>query len=677
MYPGVIVEYDDQSNIAALPVNEVRNQPLFAALFTSDKGVEDWIRVSGADFFKMYGKTISFNRHGQPLLQAAMTINAGAELLCKRLVAPNASLANIGIVASLIDAEIQKRNTEGALLYIDENGNETTAVTDKPVMVAGKKIKYTLKSATNVQTPEAAHEAIKATCNSEPSSDVVIEEANYNYATGNMPENAEVGSYVRASVDAEGTSSGWFVYDGEKWNATDVAPNTTTGAAEHLLYVICDNGRGVSKKRIKITPNYRLSKGLSYTQYTLSVLEGVEVDETLTFSTNPNMIVNGQNISLQSMVNANSAQLVCIGDDSGVESFVEELSVATGIDVDTLYGYDILFGCTNRGLPVSNVEVDNTGIDLQHTYGQILQNGSNGDFGNYPIQKTDVFAAAAVEALDGSFDTTIFNVDQYRIDAFVDANYPAEVKRAIETLAVFREDFVYFRDQGLKVNNIDLIAENCLKEAKSMFCASYPQSYDIIDPYSKKQITVTIGYTLARLLVNHFNNGRNLPTAGLKHNMVIDDAIYGTLSFTPTICPDPIGNQKEKLDDMHVNYASYIDNQLVIESLYTSQEKTTQWSYINNVLSIQEVVKAIRTRCPAIRYTFVDGEDLEKYRADVEEIIAPYRSHFNTLELVYAEDATYTANKIFYAVLKVVYKDFIQTEWFKVTALSAEEVVKA
>lgn len=611
MYPGVIVEYDDQSNITALPVAEVRNQPLFAALFTSDKGVEDWIRISGADFFKMYGKTISFNRHGQPLLQAAMTINAGAELLCKRLVAPNASLANLGIAVSLVDGEVQKLNAEGAPLYTGEDGNETTDVTGTPVMIDGKKIKYVLKSVPDVNTPEAAYEAIKAAC-----------------ATG-----------------------------------------------EHLLYVICDNGRGTSKKRIKITPNYRLSKGLSYTQYTLSVLEGVETDETMTFSTNPNMIVNGQNISLHSMINANSTQLSCVDDESGIESFVEELSTVTGIDVDTLYGYDILFGCTNRGLPLPNVAIDTSGIDLQHTYGQMLQNGSNGDFGNYPIQKTDVFANAAIEALDGTFDTTIFNVDQYRIDAFVDANYPADVKRAIETLAVFREDFVYFRDQGLKVNTLDLIAENCVKETKSMFCATYPQSYDVIDPYSKKQITVTIGYTLARLLVKHFNNGRNLPTAGFKHNMVIDDAIYGTLSFTPTICPDPIGNQKEKLDDMHVNYASYIDNQLVIESLYTSQEKTTQWSYINNVLSIQEVVKAIRTRCPAIRYTFVDGEDLEKYRADVEEIIAPYRSNFNTLELVYAEDATYTANKIFYAVLKVVYKDFIQTEWFKVTALSAEEVV--
>lgn len=127
---------------------------------------------------------------------------------------------------------------------------------------------------------------------------------------------------------------------------------------------------------------------------------------------------------------------------------------------------------------------------------------------------------------------------------------------------------------------------------------------------------------------------------------------------------------------MHINYASYIDNQLVIESLYTSKEEYSQWSYINNVMGIQDVIKAIRKRCPVIRYTFIDGEDLERYRADVEEVISQYRSNFNKLELSYVEDTTYSANKIFYAVLNVTYKDFVQTERFKVTALSSVEVTE-
>ena len=611
MYPGVVIEYDDQSNINTLAVTEVRNQPLFAALFTSDKGTEKWTRISGEDFFKMYGKNISFSRHGQPLLQAAMSINAGAELLCKRLVASDSTLANLGIVATLGETEVQATDEDGNLLYLDDDGNQTVETTDNPVMTTGTSIKYSLITADSATTPDDVKDALEG-------------------------------------------------------QLTD---------GQYLLYVICDNGRGTSKKRIKITPNYKLSKGLEYTLYTLSVIEGSEVIESMTFSINPNLVVSGKNISLYSMINTNSTQLYCIDESSYMEEFVAALAEATGLDEDTIYSYDPLFGCTNKGTAIDGLSVDETGIDLQYTYGQMLQSGSNGAFGTHPIKNTTEFSTQAVEALNGTFDPIIFNVDQYRLDAMIDANYPDTVKRAIEALVTFREDFVYFRDQGLGMNSLDLITEKCKHEAHNMFCASYPQSYDIIDPYSKKQITVTIGYDLAQLMVTHCNNGVNLPTAGLKHQMVISNAIYGTLSFAPTICPDPIGNQKEALDDMHVNYASYIDNQLVIEALYTSQEKTTQWSYINKVMGIQEVVKAIRTKCPVIRYTFIEGEDLETYKADVEEIIAPYRSNFNTLELESVEDATYSANKIFYAVLKVVYKDFVQTEWFKITALSNIEVL--
>lgn len=616
MYPGFIAEYEDQSGISNLPITEVRNKPLYCAVFTSDKGTEAWTRISGEDFFKMYGKSISFKRHGQPLLQAAMSINSGAELLCKRLVASDATLANMGIVATISDTtvDVQKKDADGNLLYLDSEGNETIEVTETAATeaVATKQVSYAIKSASNVVTLEEAAQAIEG----------------------------------------------------------------TLGEGEYLLYVIADNGRGTSKKRIKITPNYKVSKTLDYVLYTLQVFEGSVEVESMTFSANHALIVNNVNISLQGMVNTNSTQLKCVEYPDQLDAFVEALAEATGddsIDMAAMYKNDVLFGATNRGATLPGIVVDSeNGINLQYEYGQMLAGGSNGEFGDYPIQKTDAWSAQAVAAFDGTFDTVIFNLDQYKIDAIVDANYPKNVKRAIEALADFREDFEYFRDQGLKVTTLEAIEANCKEEKKSKFCATYPQSYDIIDPYTKRQISVTIGYDIAIKLVQHINNGRILPTAGMKYDMSIDNAIYGTLSFSPVICPTV--NQKEILEDLRVNYASYIDNRLVIEALYTSQEKYSQWSFVNNVMGIQEVVKAIRTRCPAIRYTFFEGEDLEAYKADVEEVIAAYRSNFNTLTLEYVQDATYSTNKIFYAVLKVQYKDFIQTEMIKVVALSTEEI---
>lgn len=615
MYPGVIVEYSDQSTINEIAITEVRNKPLFLALFTSDKGTEKWNRVSGKDFFSMYGNNISFTKHGQPLLQAAMSINAGAELLCKRLVASDSTLANIGIVATVTSTEAQKKNENDELLYLDDSGNATTEITDTPYTVTTTNIKYSIKSATNVSTIEAAYDSISA---------------------------------------------------------------TITGDNEYLLYVIADNGRGTSKKRIRIIPNYTLSRSLTYTLYNFAIIEGNSEIESLNFSVNPTLVVNGQNISLQSMINTYSTQLECKSNDAGIEAFAKALAEKMGItDESLIYSFDVLFGCSNKGVANENISADpgDDGIDLKYSYGQILQNGSNGTFGDQPIDATEEWSKQAIEALDGSFDEVIFNLDQYKIAACVDANYPEKVKRAIEQLVAFREDFFYFRDQGLGKTAIDLMAAEANKELKSMFCATYAQSYDIIDPYTKKQISVTIGYDIAQNLVQHLNNGAILPPAGMKYDMVIKNAIYGTLSFTPTVCPDPKGNQKEQLIELGINYASYIDNNLVVETLYTSQEKNSQWSYINNVMGIQEVVRAIRTRCPMIRYSFIDGEDLEKYRKDVEEVIAPYTSNFKTLKLKYVADATYSANKIFYAVLQCVYKDFVQTEWFKIVALPSETTV--
>lgn len=650
MYPGVIVEYNDQSDIpVTLPVTEVRNQPLFAAIFTADKGPEGWVRVSGEDFFNLYGNTISYARHGQPLLQAAMTINAGAELLCKRLVASDATLANLGIVVKLEDvtSKVQATDDQGNLLYLDAEGNETTEA----------------ERLAEDGTTKVANEVLYA--KDEKGNDVTE-------VTGKTITYS-VKSATAAKTVAEARD--------------EITKSLAEG--EKLLYVIADNGRGESKKRVKIVPNYKLSKNLSYTLYTLTVIEGTKEIESMTFSVNPDLIVSGENISLPSMINTHSTQLTCVAVDENIEYLAKTISETRGAINDTnIYQDDILFGCTNRGEAIAGVTLDETGKDLQASYGQILDGGVNGKLGAYPFSEDETvrneYVTQAVSALTGDFDTVIFNVDQYMISAFVDANYPDGVKSAIADLARFREDFVYFRDMGLGKTDLSLVEECNNKydpdKDKNMFCATYCQSYEVIDPYTKKQIPVTIGYDLAQKLVAHCNNGCILPTAGMKYNMTIDNAIYGTLSFAPTICPEENGyegNQKEKLEDMHINYASYINNQLVIESLYTSQERNSQWSYINNVMGIQEVVKAIRTRCPAIRYTFIDGEDLERYKADVEEVIAPFQSNFKQLSLEFVSDATYSANKIFYAALKVVYNDFVQTEWFKVTALSAVETSEA
>lgn len=622
MYVGTIIEYDDQSAITTLPIADVRTQPLYLSLFTSDKGPEEWTVKSGEDWFKAYGDSISFAKHGQPLLQAAISINAGARLLSKRLVASDATLANLSIVATITEGTVQATDKDGKPLYTDEGGQITTDVTENPVMIKTATIKYEGKSVESITDNDiqSVYEAVKA---------------------------------------------------------------EVVGENSFLLFTIADNGRGVSNKRFMITPNYRLSKSKSYIEYTMNVTENNNNLESLSFSAVPHLVVNGTNYSLGSAIKTKSSQLRCIQNDDGLSAMIAKLAEITGMDVTEVEASDFLFGYTNKGVASDNILIDHEGLNLQNSFGQALLEGSNGTFGDNPLgaDAVDEYVKQAEYALgtdsNNVFDTSIYDLDRYKIDLIIDANYPDGVKRAIETIVTFREDCVFLRDMGTEVNSLSAIQiYNEELVVKNKFISTYATSYDIIDPYSKKQIRVTIGYSLAKLMVSHLNAGRILPVCGIKHNMIITDAIAGTLNFAPVVCPEPLGNQKEVMEDLRVNYATYIGSDLVIETEYTSQPEYTQFSFLNNVLGVQEVVRAIRTRCPVIRYSFINGEDLERYKSDIEDVIARYTSNFKSITFSYVADPTYTNNKIFYAAIKVAFRDFIQTEWFKVTAINVADTAE-
>ena len=139
MYAGSKFNWYDQSGITRdTEVVEIVNRPLFLTAITADKGTEELVRLYGDDFYKMYGRNLSFAKHGQPLLQAGRVIDKGAELLVKRVVAEDATLSNIILVANVSDTEVQKQDETGKLVYTDANtGEETTEATVQKVDVDG------------------------------------------------------------------------------------------------------------------------------------------------------------------------------------------------------------------------------------------------------------------------------------------------------------------------------------------------------------------------------------------------------------------------------------------------------------------------------------------------------------------------------------------------------------
>lgn len=607
-YPTTTFELIDESSIGSITPNEVPKKPFYFGTFTSDKGPEDWRVVDSDNFFKLYGKNISFAKHGQPLLQAAMSCNWGAKMLVKRIVAEDSTLGNLAIIAKVASKTEQKTDEDGNLLYIDGEGNETVEVTGTPAMsdpVAV--ISYRIKSVENVRN----------------------------------------------------------LYD------ANIAIENSLGGDEYLLWTIADNGRGISSKRIMILPDYMISKGYDFTFYNLYVMENGTSSETIRFAIDPDRGLSNTNISLGSMVKTKSTQIQCIQNDEGINTFLEKVQEISGYSDEEMATNDILFGCTKKGQYLKKIVVDTSegNINLQHPYGHVLEHGSNGAFGDSPIT-APTYEAEMVKAFDEETNPIIYNVDQYKLDVCIDANYPSDVKRAIEHLVTFREDCVYFRDMGAEgLTSIESIESDDFENLHNMFCHTFHNYYDIIDPYTRKQITVTIGYSLSRVFVQHFNNGVNIPMAGILHGFTFPEIIDGTVNFLPVVLPSY--NQKEYLNDLHINYISQIDDQYVLETQYTSQDKYTQWSFINNVMAVQEVVKAVRTRCPAIRYHFIDGEDLELYMKDVNEVLSKYKSNFKYLNMTYMNDETYIANHVFYAMIEVVHRDFVQAEYFKLKCINS------
>lgn len=616
MYPSTTFIIEDRSHIEDLQINEQIKAPLFAQFFTSDKGPEEMSEYYGENFKKTFGEP-NFARHGQPLLQAQRLINNGAKVLAKRVVAPDSTLANLVILAKVKDNSEQKTDADGNPLYMTAEGVETT-VSDGNEAIITKKchIEYDLKS-----------------------------------VTGNRNDIEALKASALAMADYEGKT-----------------------AEEEKIYPICvvaDNGRGVSSKKIQITSNTNGNRNKAYLTYVFNVIEDSVITESTLFTLNPDISSSTSNLALSSVAKTYLKQVKAFTFDDVMYAFIDAVKTSTQIeDIDNV---DILFGKTKKGAPISEIEVGGT-INLSIPVGMPLASGTNGSFGNFPLKSED-YTTAMVEAFNGTYTKDIYDVDNILLDAIIDANYPIEVKKAIETLVDFREDAFYFRDLGTGLYTAEDIITEADAAAKSRYIGIYGNSYDVINEYSKKQITVTTGYTLAKYLPKHFSDRRHSPVAGQLHGFIFDEIVEGTVNFLPKVIPSK--NQKDELFEKNINFISYLDKIPTLESEYTSQEDYTGFSFINNTLAVQEVVKAIRVSCPKTRYSFMEADDLVKYQEDVQTILNKYTSKFSMLKMKYAADPTYEQNLVYYALLYVKFKKFVNAEVFKIIAIAEDDQVSA
>ena len=749
MHPCTKINWIDQTIENNNQPAQLDNRALFLTASSFEKGPEGLTRVYGKKFYDLFGYNNRFSKHGQAAIQASKIIDAGGELLVKRVVADDATLANVIFVATLnksnttpvdpddpgvvdppvpsTEASIPEQTTQwlghsisemvGEDLMVAEDGSVYGSfhyVTgfhefyeDKVEEQSGYYFPVVLNLTGTTMTLLADGVETKKDIQFDPEillrvdgkdneHQIVIDGTttitfNFKNATFEPQGGGEA-----VQVDEEGTVTPTPPMSDVEDNPGDdeVVPTASVKwsavyiencysyeevieeakklfdpeAGVYPLIVAADNGRGKSAKRVCITADPDISLSIGKEFYGISIYEGTTRIDNISATLN-SVIYNNVQYGLDEH---SSIQVKFNIDPDIYEEYVTAVADVLGVDFETADSYDLINMTNLKGVALDGIEVDTESIDLSVAFGVEMNGGSNGEFGDFPVD-TDPWTQALVEFYSGQFTNEIYDLDEFKIGACLDANYPYEVKDAIAQLATFREDFVFFRDMKCEANSYgSALAIRRKFKIRNKFIADYMTYYQIYDPHTKKRIRVTMMYDLAGCLVEEFNTGIHYPTAGIANGFILESAIEGTVNFIPRITPEI--NQKQLIDDLRVNYAIFQNGKCVLQSLYTSQEVDSQLSYVNNVLGIQEVVRSVRTSCPKKRYTFVNNGDFSEYAELVNNVLKNFKSNFDFLEFEYYQDSILAHKKIFYGAIRFAFKDWAQTEIFDVYAINNDMI---
>lgn len=615
-YPRTRFEIIDQTAIQEIEQQAVPSPiPMAMAAYTSDKGPEEWRLLKGLTEFCRETGDISFVKHGQAQLTVTEVLRAGGVVLGKRMVSDDATLANTTIRAKVV------KSGDVSYLYFYGTSSDTAKTFD--------------------QACEDGYD--------------------------NFDASAQTGDEI------------------------DVP-----------LFTVTAMGRGVSNLYFRINPEYTSSRSSVFIKYSFEVYEKNELLESIIFTMNPDVVIDGVCQAMNPKVKALSSQVKVHLNEDALLCLMQKLAETTlaldnsgdAMPYTTLINMDWVNALNIRGntaipglvtaadetdendLWVSNMPSDITDdnrIDLCSSVGISLPNGTYGTLGASPMENATEYeklllGAFGADSTSGQYDTIIYDLDAYKIDFLCDCAYPENVKNAIIDLVDFRGDFAYLADLGLNVYNYDDIVYEADKMINSRLTAVYHNHFKIYDPYTNKQIHVTMPLLLASRMVNHIKDGVGRPFAGILHGITFPEIIEGTINYIPQVIPGL--DQRQMLVDENINYLAYYNGTPVMETMYTNTEEYTQLSYLHNIMAIQEVIKAVREECPKTRYTFLDGSDLQNYLDNANAVINRYATNFKEIYMTYMADEKYEKNNIFYATITVRFKNFIQEEFFRVIAIS-------
>lgn len=450
-YPGTIDRWYDQSGIQAREIVDTTPRQLFLTAAAFDRGPEKITVVHGEDFYKLYGTSISFAKYGQAAIQAANIIDNGGELMIKRVVAEDATLANAVIVASVSSQKIQKTNDNGQLLYLDPVSlTETTEATSKdtktsydPVMIDAAKIKYNTITITEAKTlaevvekaDDLTQSELKELIEGKPtlaSIAIVVgekkenqgNEANLTTLLLSWGAVANATSY-KVFIDSEETAAS--AVDGFKFDAdgrSDLRAEVVVPIGKHTYYVNAYDANGVKLAQgtvdiedatevpapippaVTYYPLWVVTdtgRGTSTKRFGIEPLYsvskslsymlyrfkylGAEFDSEYETFATRPGVIYLQQSRDLGMVCSSLLQCNAESLESNIEDFYDKIAEITGLSDEVLNKTDILFGANNKGTSLQNIIIDNTGDDLGVTIGFDLEGGSDGSFETEALTK--------------------------------------------------------------------------------------------------------------------------------------------------------------------------------------------------------------------------------------------------------------------------------------------------
>lgn len=405
------------------------------------------------------------------------------------------------------------------------------------------------------------------------------------------------------------------------------------GYQTYPLWAFYSQGRGVygNSFRVRISQSPQSDKENGFKNYRVEVLEENTLTRKELFvgTLYPDAVVGMTSLFIEDKINdkvEGSQKIntyVAQENLQAIFDLYKKVKPNTTLTEETI---DFLFGKAADGKNVEGlvIESDQNTVSLDAPEGVPFSAGDDGAFTYNPTtlgKRETAIDNAYKAAFRGELDPAILSKRRTPAEVILDAGYSEEVKRELISLINKRYDAYGYIDAGIINTLTDAIkwGESMLGLGNRIFSKEF-QHFKIRDPFSGKNIPVTVTFFFARMLPNHFKNyGPHIPFVGETY-ATLTGAINGSLK--PVVDADDL-EMKEKLYNLRLNYfQSLSENTFVRGTQTTSQNKWSDLSEENNMRVLLEMKRKLEDMCASLIYDFAEAEDRKRFTEDANRLFA-------------------------------------------------------